>query len=71
MRLDRVKRREVINVSRDLTIQESPLLKRLPLKLNRSSTVMRGLDRRIHLLAKEDGLPGQARSSPAMTADST
>jgi hypothetical protein len=29
--------------------------------LNRSSTVMRGLDPRIHLLAKEDGLPGQAR----------
>jgi hypothetical protein len=67
MRLDRVKRREVINVSRDLTIPESLLLKRLPLKLNCSSTVMRGLDRRIHLLA----LPGQARSSPAMTADST
>jgi hypothetical protein len=36
-------------------------LKRVPLKLNRSSTVMRGLDPRIHLLAKEDGLPGQAR----------
>jgi hypothetical protein len=36
-------------------------LKRFPLKLNRSSTVMRRLDPRIYLLAKEDGLPGQAR----------
>jgi hypothetical protein len=40
---------------------KGPLLKRFPLKLNRSSTVMRRLDPRIHLLAKEDGLPGQAR----------
>jgi hypothetical protein len=29
--------------------------------LNRSCIVMRGLEPRIHLLAKEDGLPGQGR----------
>jgi hypothetical protein len=41
------------------------LPKRLPLK-KYSSTVMRGLDPRIHFLAKENGLPGQAP-----TTDST
>jgi hypothetical protein len=37
------------------------MLQPVPLKLNRSSTVMRGLDPRIHRFAKKDGLPGQAR----------
>jgi hypothetical protein len=46
----------------DLTLSDERIghadvtLERVPLKLNRSSTVMRGLDPRIHLLAKEDGL---------------
>jgi hypothetical protein len=30
---------------------------------------MRGLDPRIHLFCEEDGSPGQARSSPAMTIE--